>query len=126
MDAFRVVEGEGIPAPRGPYSPAIIWDKMVFISGLLAVKPDGREVTGDVREEAMVVLRNLKRILEVAGSGMEKVLAVNVYLSHIEDLHAFNEVYEEFFRSPFPSRSAVGVDLPGGFRVELSAIAYRE
>ncbi len=126
MEAFSAVEAEGVPKPGGPYSPAIIWDKLVFVSGLLAVNPDGRKVVGDVREETMVVLKNLKRLLEEAGSGMDRVLAVNVYLADIEDLQAFNEVYEEFFRLPYPSRSAVGAAVPGGFRVELSAIACRE
>ncbi|MBC7231021.1 MAG: RidA family protein [Actinobacteria bacterium] len=125
-DGFQVVEGEGIPVPKGPYSPAVVWERLVFVSGLLAVNPDGREVAGDVREEALVVLRNLKRLLEEAGSGLDRVLAVNVYLADIEDLFAFNEVYEEFFRPPYPSRSAVGVSLLGGFRLELSAVAYRE
>ncbi len=125
-DGFQIVEGEGIPVPKGPYSPAVVWDRLVFVSGLLAVNPDGREVAGDVREEALVVLRNLKRLLEEAGSGLDRVLAVNVYLADIEDLFAFNEVYEEFFHPPYPSRSAVGVSLLGGFRLELSAVAYRE
>ncbi len=126
VGGMRVVEGEGVPLPRGPYSPAVTWDKLVFVSGLLAINPDGREVAGDVREEAMVVLRNLKRILEEAGSGMERVLSVGVYLADIGDLPAFNEVYEEFFRPPYPARTAIGVSLLGGFRVELSAVAYRE
>ncbi|MBN2027669.1 MAG: RidA family protein [Actinobacteria bacterium] len=117
--------GEGVPVPRGPYSPAVIWGDMVFVSGLLAVNPDGKEIAGDIREEAMVVLRNLKRLLEAAGSGLDKVLAVTVYISDIKDLPAFNEVYEEFFKSPYPSRSAVGVSLLGKFQVEVSAIAFK-
>ena len=124
-DAIEHVTGDGEAFTRGPYSPAVIWRDMVFVSGLLAVNPDGKEVVGDVREEAMVVLRNLSRVLEAAGSGMEKVLAMTVYLSDINELPAFNEVYEEFFKPPYPSRSAVGISLPGKFQVELSALAYR-
>lgn len=99
---------------------------MVFISGLLAVNPDGKEIGGDIREETLVVLRNLKNLLEAAGSGLDKVLAIKVYLADIEELLAFNEVYEEFFHPPYPSRTAVGVSLPGKFQLELSAIAHRE
>lgn len=120
------VKGESVPRPRGPYSLAIAWENMVFVSGLLAMNPDNSEVTGDIREESMVVLRNLKNILEAAGSGLEKVLSVSVYLSDIGDLAALNEVYEEFFQEPYPARSVAGVSLPGQFKVELSAVAFKD
>ncbi len=112
-----------MPVPRGPYSLSVSADNLVFVSGLLAVKANGEEVKGDVREEAMVVLRNLGLILREAGSGLEKVLMVMVFLRDIGELAAFNEVYEEFFRPPFPARCVAGVELPGGFRVEISAVA---
>ncbi len=120
------VASEEIPVPRGPYTPAVVWGDLVFISGLLAVKPDGVEVSGDIREQAMIVLRNLKHLLEAAGSGLEKVLSVTVYLDDITDLPAFNEVYEEYFRPPYPSRSAVGVSLLEPFQVQISAVAHRD
>lgn len=118
--------GEGLPRARGPYSPVVSWNGLVFVSGLLAIKEEGGEVAGDVREEAMVVLRNLERALRAAGSGLDKVLAVTVFLADIGEVPAFNEVYEEFFRPPYPARSAVGAVLPGKFRVELAAVACRD
>ncbi len=123
---YKSVEGEGLPATRGPYSPAVVWENLVFVSGLLAVREDGAAVTGDVREEAMVVLRNLSRVLTAAGSRLENVLSVTVYLADVGDMPAFNEVYEEFFSKPYPSRSAAGVALPGGFHLELAAVAFRD
>jgi len=120
------VASEEIPVPRGPYTPAVVWGDLVFISGLLAVKPDGAEVSGDIREQAMIVLRNLKHLLEAAGSGLVNVLSVTVYLDDITDLQAFNEVYEEYFRPPYPSRSAVGVSLLEPFQVQISAVAHRD
>jgi 2-iminobutanoate/2-iminopropanoate deaminase len=123
---YKSVEGEGLPAPRGPYSPAVVWENLVFVSGLLAVREDGGAVTGDVREQSMVVLRNLGNVLKAAGSRLENVLSVSVYLADIGDIPAFNEVYEEFFTEPYPSRSAAGVALPGGFKLELAAVAFRD
>ena len=114
-----------VPPSRGPYSPAVVWENMVFVSGLLAARPDGNEVIWGIREETMVILRNLKNILEAAGSELEKVLLVTVYLADIVDLPAFNEVYEEFFKPPYPARSAAAISLPAGFQVELSAIAFK-
>ncbi|MEW6552715.1 MAG: RidA family protein [Actinomycetota bacterium] len=123
VDRIEHLSGEGVPVPRGPYTPAVVWGDLVFVSGLLAVRPDGEAVSGDIREEAMIVLRNLKGLLEAVGSGLEEVLSVTVYLGDIADLAAFNEVYEEYFRPPYPSRSAVGVSLLEPFRVQLSAVA---
>ncbi len=125
MEEKVPVWGEDLPRPQGPYSPAVAWKDLVFVSGLVAVKADGTRVRGDVREEALVTLKNLKNVLEEAGSSLSKVLSVTVYLEDIEELPAFNEVYEEFFVSPYPARSVAGVKVPGGFRVEVSAVAYR-
>lgn len=123
-DARIAKDSSPLPSPRGPYSLFFSWNNMVFVSGLLAVKGDGYEVRGDVREEAMVVLRNLEAALREAGSGLDRLLMVYVYLQDIGELPAFNEVYEEMIPRPFPARCVAGVDLPGGFRVELSAIAH--
>ena len=124
-EGFKSVEGKGVPSPRGPYSPAVVWENLVFVSGLLAIKPDGGEVSGDIREETMVVLRNLTSVLEASGSGLGRVLSVTVYLADVADLPAFNEVYEEFLKPPYPARAVGGVSLPGRFRVEISAVASR-
>jgi len=124
-DEIEIVTGDGVSVPRGPYSPALVWRDLVFVSGLLAVKTDGVAVSGDIREEAMIVLRNLKSLLQAAGSSLDKVLSVVVYLADIKDLAAFNEVYEEYFHPPYPSRSAVGVSLLRPFQVQLSAVAFR-
>jgi len=120
---YRGTESGAVPAPRGPYSPAVVWNELVFVSGLLAMREDGTVVSGGIREEAVVVLRNLSKILEDAGSGLDRVLSVTVYLRDIGELPAFNEVYEEMFKPPFPARSAVQASPPAGFRVELAAVA---
>jgi 2-iminobutanoate/2-iminopropanoate deaminase len=124
-NGFKGVEGSSVPPARGPYSPAIIWENLVFVSGLLALDPKGSKVTGGIREESMVVLRNLKSVLEAAGSGLDKVLSATVFLADIADLAAFNEVYEEFFEPPYPVRAVAGVSLPTGFGVEVSAVAHK-
>jgi 2-iminobutanoate/2-iminopropanoate deaminase len=106
----------------------VSWGGLVFTSGLLPLLPvegDGPEkrVPEDIREQTLVTLKNLKALLEEAGSSLDKVLKVTVYLSYLGDLPAFNEVYEEFFKPPFPARSAVQAVVPAGFLVELDAVA---
>ncbi len=125
-EGLKRVEGDSVPPARRPYSPAVVWDNMVFVSGILALDPEGNKVTGGIREESMVVLRNLRSVLEAAGSGLGKVLSATIFLADIADLAAFNEVYEEFFEPPYPARAGAGVSLPAGFSVEVSAVAYRD
>jgi len=112
------------PAPRGPYSPAVRAGGFVFTSGLLPILPgEEKRVSDDIREQALVVLKNLRNLLEEAGSSLDRVVKVTVYLSYLGDLPAFNEVYEEFFRPPQPARSAVQAVIPAGYLVELDAVA---
>ncbi len=107
-----------------PYTPAIVWDKLVFISGQLPSKSTGSGGERDIREDALLVLKQIRDILEEAGSSLENVLKVTVYLSRMEDLPAFNEVYEEFFQPPLPARTAVQAQIPGGHLLEVDAIAF--
>jgi 2-iminobutanoate/2-iminopropanoate deaminase len=113
-----------LPAPRGPYSLAVRAGGFVFTSGLLPILPgEEKRVSDDIREQALVVRKNLRSLLEEAGSSLDRVVKVTVYLSYLGDLPAFNEVYEEFFRPPQPARSAVQAVIPAGYLVELDAVA---
>ena len=112
------------PAPRGPYSPAVRVGDLIFTSGLLPVLPEqDKRVSNDIREQSLVVLKNLRDLLEWAGSSLDRVVKVTVYLSYLGDLPAFNEVYEEFFRPPQPARSALQAVIPAGYLVEVDAVA---
>lgn len=121
---IRPLDPPDFPAPRGPYSLAVRAGDLIFTSGLLPLLlEEGKRVSDDVREQALVALRNLKDLLEKSGSSLDRVVKVTVYLSYLGDLPAFNEVYEEFFTPPRPARSAVQAVIPGGYLVELDAVA---
>ncbi len=115
----------GYPPPRAPYSPAVAWGGLVFVSGQLPVLPEGEAgpVPDSVEEQARIVLRNLASLLEEAGSSLDRVLKVTVFLADLADLPAFNRVYGEFFSPPLPARSSVQAGIPAGLRLELDAIA---
>jgi 2-iminobutanoate/2-iminopropanoate deaminase len=123
----RAVSPTDAPAPVAPYSPAVVHDKLglVFVSGQVALDPaTGELVGGDVAAETTQVLKNLRAVLEAAGSGMDRVLKVNVYLTSMGDFAAVNEVYATFFPGVKPARAAVQVGaLPLGVRVEIEATA---
>lgn len=114
-----------VPAPKGPYSPAVRAGDFVYVSGQTPRDPVTGELAGsDVASQTRSTLANLKRVLEQAGAAMEDVVSVTVYLQHADDWDAMNAVYRDVFRGPHPSRTTVGADLRG-ILVEISAVAYR-
>lgn len=112
------------PAAAGPYSQAIRAGDLVFTAGQLGMDPATGELTGDVTAQAERALRNVAAILEAAGSGMDRLVKVTVFLADIGDWPAVNDVYARLVPEPFPARSAFAVrDLPKGARVEIEALA---
>jgi 2-iminobutanoate/2-iminopropanoate deaminase len=112
------------PAAIGPYSQAIKWGNLVFVSGQIALNSGTATIEGDIKGQTRTVLSNLKNILEAAGSSMGNVLKITVFLADINDFAAMNEVYCTFFSQVPPARSAFEVaNLPKGASVEIEAIA---
>ncbi len=115
----------GTKPPAGHYSPAVVHNGLVYISGQLPIDPvTGQHETGDIAAQTLQVLHNLKRILEAAGSTLELVLQVTVYTSDVSQWGEINRVYAEFFGSHRPARAVVPTTpLHYGFLIEISAIA---
>ncbi|MGH9400802.1 MAG: RidA family protein, partial [Terriglobia bacterium] len=119
----KVVRSADIPKPRGVYSPAIVADGFVFVSGQGAVNPKTNELElGDIRSEARQTLRNIQAILEAAGSSLRDVVRLGVFLADMKDFEVMNEVFREFFPEDPPARSTVGAQLPK-IKIEIDAIA---
>ena len=121
----EVISTDAAPAAAGPYSQAIRAGDLVFTAGQLGIDPATGELTDDdVQVQADRALANLRAILEAAGSGLDQLVKVTVYLADIADWPAVNEVYAREVPQPFPARSAFAVrDLPKGARVEIEAVA---
>ena len=120
----QVVGTNKAPLPKGPYSQAIIANGFVFGAGQAAIDPHMREaVTGDIRHETELTLKNIATILEASGSSLEHVVKVTIYLKDINDFAAMNEVYAKFFTSHPPARATVQVVLGLNLGVEIDAIA---
>ena len=123
----KAISSPDAPSPVGPYSPALAWENLVFISGQGPLDPKtGKRVEGDIIAQTRQVFSNLDALLKAAGSSRRNVLKVNVYLAKIEDFGAMNEVYKEFFSgTTFPARTTIQAGaLPGGIGVEIDIIAY--
>jgi 2-iminobutanoate/2-iminopropanoate deaminase len=110
----------------GPYSQAIIHNGLIYLSGQGAVDPVTNELRlGTIEEEAELALTNVKIILEEAGSSLENVLRVMVYLLKMDEYGRFNEVYRRYFPENPPARTCIqAAELPFGTRVEIDLIAF--
>ncbi len=123
----KVVQTDRAPAAIGPYSQAIVAGGFVFCSGQIALEPGSGELIGkgDVRAQAHRVLRNLRAVLEAAGSGLDRVVRTTIFLADMGDFAAVNEVYAGYFgqQAP-PARATVEVSrLPKDVLVEISCVA---
>ena len=108
-----------------PFSPAIRANGFIFCSGQLPMNMDtGEFISGDIRRETRQIMTNLKRVLEAAGSSMEKVVKVTVFMKDLSEFNAMNEAYREFFPKDPPARSTVEVSrLAKDANLEIELIA---
>ncbi len=119
-----IAPGGDAPPPRGHYSPAVRAGDFVYVSGQVPRDAATGELRGsDVAEQTRYTLEKLDGVLRLAGGTLADVVSVTAYLQDIGDWDAFNRVYGETFRAPYPTRTTVGVDL-GDVLVEISAVAY--
>jgi 2-iminobutanoate/2-iminopropanoate deaminase len=116
------------PAAIGPYSQAIKWNNLIFLSGQIPLDPGtGELVHGDVSAQTERVLENLRAVLESAGSSLDRVLKTTVFLKDMGEFPRMNEVYARYFPSDPPARSTVEVArLPRDVRVEIDVIAHAD
>ncbi len=124
--AKKVFQSKTMPSTKAPYSQAIIYDKLLFVSGQIAFDPGKNGViSGTIEQETELALSNIRSIINEAGSSLEKVLKVTVFLTDMKEFHKFNSVYKQFFARDPPARSCVEVKcLPFDAKVEIEAIAH--
>ena len=111
----------------GHYSPGIISQGMLYVSGQMPLHPDTAKLTVGIRAQSRHALQNLERVLEAAGVGRSAAVQCRVYLSDIGNWDVFNEVYAEFLGEHRPARTVVPVSaLHYGSLIEIEAIAEVE
>src|SRR3954464_8155574 len=96
-DTLQTVAARSLPAPVGPYSPGMIFGRLVFVSGQAGRDPATGTISADVSAQTEQVLKNIATILEAAGSGLPHVLRCGVFLVDMKDFPKMNEVYARAF-----------------------------
>jgi 2-iminobutanoate/2-iminopropanoate deaminase len=122
------INAPNAPEPSGPYSQGTTAGRLIFTSGQLPLDPNDahRIIEGGIQDQTERVIQIIIDLLSEVSCTLADVAKTTVYLSSLDDLAAFDEVYERYFPVPSPSRSVVEVcALPMGSLVEMDCIACR-
>lgn len=120
----EIISTVNAPAAIGPYSQGVKIGDLVFTSGQLPVNPATGELVSEIKAATKQSLENVKAVLEQAGSSLDKVVKVVVFVSDMNNFGQVNEVYAEYFKENPPARSCVEVArLPKDALVEIEAVA---
>lgn len=121
----REILTEKGPAPKGPYSQAIVADgPIVFVAGQGPVDPETGEMQlGSFAEQAELTFQNITAILEAADTSWEHVVRVGVFLADLGNFAELNEIYARYMSKPYPARTTVQAGLPPRMAIEVDCIA---
>jgi 2-iminobutanoate/2-iminopropanoate deaminase len=124
---MQIVQPADQPQPRGHYSPGIVHDGLIFVSGQLPMTLGTRQpFTGSIEEQTELALRNVEAVLKAAGSDLSHVLQFTIYVSDMELWGAVNTAYAKVLGDHRPARAIVPVkDLHFDTKIEIQAIAAK-
>jgi 2-iminobutanoate/2-iminopropanoate deaminase len=111
------------PVSHLPFSPGVIAGGLLFVSGQASVDAQGNIVPDTFEGEFRRALDNVTKILHAAGSELSDVVQTRNYVRDPQDLAAFNQLYREYFRAPFPARTTIVNCLPESLRYEIEVVA---
>ncbi len=125
MNKMKKIQVEGTPIPKGHYSQGIVHNGLVYVSGQLPMDMVKWEpVVGGIEEQTEVALRNVEAVLHAAGSSLDQVIQMTIYISDGEYWAKVNEVFARIMGDHRPARAIVPVkDLHFGLGIEIQAIA---
>ncbi len=122
----KIIQSNQAPAAIGNYSQAIQVGDTVYLAGQIPLDPKTMIlVAGDVKAQAKQVFENIKNVVEAAGTNLDAIVKLTIYLTDITHLPVVNEVMGHYFKPPYPARTSIAVAaLPKGALVEIEAIAF--
>ncbi|MGC8682519.1 RidA family protein [Athalassotoga sp.] len=122
---MKYISTDKAPKAIGPYSQAVVAGNFVFVSGQLPIDPaNGNLIDGEIDQKTARIFENIKSILETAGSNLESVVKVTVFVKDMGNFNRVNAVYERYFGNSKPARSFVEVsNLPRNADIEIELIS---
>lgn len=121
----QAVSSAEAPRALGPYSQAVRWGNLLFLSGQVGIDPEtGKLVEGGIETQACQIFKNITAILAAVGLDCSCLLKTTVFLKDMAQFKTLNEIYAGHVPEPYPARSALAVkELPLGAELEIEAIA---
>jgi 2-iminobutanoate/2-iminopropanoate deaminase len=123
----KIIRTNDAPAPIGPYSQAVQFNNLLFVSGQIAIDPNSGAIHEQtISAQAKQVMKNINSILNEAGFEFKNVVKTSIFLQNMDDFNKVNEVYGSFFTGDYPARETIEVRrLPKDVLVEISVIAAK-
>jgi 2-iminobutanoate/2-iminopropanoate deaminase len=121
-----IINTNNAPSPIGPYSQAVQFGNMLFVSGQIAINPATGELDlSTIENETHQVMKNIGAVLTEAGVDFSHIIKTGIFLKDMNQFAAVNEVYGSYFSGNFPARETVQVSrLPKDVNVEISVVAF--
>jgi reactive intermediate/imine deaminase len=120
-----VIQTPDAPAAIGTYSQAVRVDNTVYLSGQIGLDPNTMTLVIGIEAQINRVFQNLRAVADAAGSSLDDVVKLNIYLTDLAHFAKVNEIMATYFHQPFPARAAVGVaSLPRGALVEADGVLF--
>lgn len=121
---MKVINTSKAPTPVGPYSQAIVIDNFIFCSGQIGLDPNTNQLVEGLENQFHQIMQNIKSILAEAGSSLDKVVKVTIFITDISKFSVVNELYNQYFNNHKPARSTVEVsNLPKNALIEIEVLA---
>lgn len=123
----KIISTDKAPAAIGPYSQAVVYNGLIYTSGVIPASPKDGEIPEGIEAQAALAFNNLKSLIEAAGGSMASVIKTTLFIDNMDDFAVINGIYSEYFREPYPARSCVEVSkLPKGVLLEIEAVVALE
>ena len=120
-----VIQTPDAPAAIGTYSQAVRVDNTVYLSGQIGLDPNTMQMVEGIEAQVHRVFQNLRAVADAAGSSLNDVVKLNIYLTDLAHFGKVNEIMATYFHQPYPARAAVGVaSLPRNALVEADGVLF--
>jgi len=113
------------PTSHLPFSPAVQFGDLIFVSGQASVDASGKIVSDTFEGEFRRSIENMRKILETSGSDLEHVVQTRNYVRDAADVPLYNQLYREYFKAPFPARTTITNCLPPTLKFEIECVAVK-